>query len=44
MERRNIPLDLVESVLDNPQQIFLEREGKINYGRIARTQTISGCW
>ncbi|MBS3030000.1 MAG: DUF4258 domain-containing protein [Dolichospermum sp. DET50] len=27
MQRRNITLSQVESVLDNPQQILLEREG-----------------
>ncbi|TAE58717.1 MAG: DUF4258 domain-containing protein [Nostocales cyanobacterium] len=31
MERRQISLSLVESVLDNPQQIILEREGRKVY-------------
>jgi hypothetical protein len=31
MERRGIPLSLVESVLDNPQQIVTEREGRKVY-------------
>jgi hypothetical protein len=31
MERRNISLSQVESVLDNPQQILLEREGRKVY-------------
>ncbi len=31
MERRQIYLSLVESVLDNPQQIILEREGRKVY-------------
>ncbi|MFM6283051.1 MAG: DUF4258 domain-containing protein [Dolichospermum sp.] len=31
MERRNISLPQVESVLDSPQQILLEREGRKVY-------------
>lgn len=31
MERRDIPLSLVESVLDNPQQIATERDGRKVY-------------
>jgi hypothetical protein len=31
IERREIPLDLVESVLNNPQQIVNEREGRKAY-------------
>ena len=31
MQRRNITLSQVESVLDNPQQILLEREGRKVY-------------
>jgi len=31
IERRSIPLTLVESVLGNPQQIILEREGRKVY-------------
>ena len=31
MQRRGIPLSLVESVLNNPQQIVSEREGRKAY-------------
>lgn len=31
MERRNISVDLVESVLDNPQQVISEKEGRKAY-------------
>ncbi|MBD0264301.1 MAG: DUF4258 domain-containing protein [Tolypothrix sp. Co-bin9] len=31
MERRKISVDLVESVLDNPQQIISEKEGRKAY-------------
>lgn len=31
MDRRKIPLSLLESVLQHPQQIVLEREGKKAY-------------
>ncbi len=31
MERRGISLSLVESVLDHPQQIMLERDGRKAY-------------
>lgn len=31
IERRGIPLSLVESVLANPQQILLEKEGRKAY-------------
>lgn len=31
MERRGIPLSLVESVLDNPQQIVTQRDGRKVY-------------
>ena len=36
MQRRNITLSQVESVLDNPQQILLEREGwKVYQSKVA---------
>jgi Domain of unknown function (DUF4258) len=31
MERRKISVDLVESVLDNPQQVISEKEGRKAY-------------
>ena len=31
MERRGIPLALVESVLDSPQQVVIEKSGKEGY-------------
>ena len=31
MERRKISVDLVESVLDNPQQVVSEKEGRKAY-------------
>jgi len=31
MERRNIPHDLLESVLDHPQQVVFEKGGKKAY-------------
>ena len=31
MERRGIPLALVESVLDSPQQVVIEKSGKECY-------------
>lgn len=34
MERRSIPLPLLESVLDNPQQIVIERENLKAYQSI----------
>ena len=31
LQRRNIPLELVESVINSPQQIVAEREGRKAY-------------
>lgn len=31
MERRGIPREMLERVLDNPQQVIVEREGKKAY-------------
>ncbi len=31
MERRKIAVDLVESILDNPQQVISEKEGRKAY-------------